>query len=177
MTLNESHKWTLDSDSKNILLTFLNNEYILRYLTIPPENASDDVLTITKDRPSIVDTGTLEQRFHEFYLSDMSNFINWARSPDIDKFEEGRICFYPDIQGIDGHMDDGRYIIDVFIPFRWHKLDNRCFKIVREIVKLIKGTKILGDIGKVKGDRILPIFKIEGYVSYQIVLSQYNFVK
>jgi hypothetical protein len=172
----ENHKWNLTDDTKNILLTMLNDENLLRFLTIPPLKATEDLTVITSTRPSITQTKTLQERFNEYYLASQPVFVNWARLPKETDEEKGRICFYPGVGYLRDNIDKSNYLFDCFVPFNWHKLDNRGFKVVRRLLELMKNTRVFGDIGKVNAERIIPILTIEGYVGYQVIMSNYNFV-
>lgn len=168
----------LAEDTKNILETLLNSEEILRFLTISPTNNYRDVLLIDDRHPSIVQTKSLEQRYYEFYLGDDPIFINWSEYPqeELDRVQ-GRICFYPPVVGLSGCISPTSYIVDMYIPYNWHRFDSRAFRLIWTIGKLFKDTNIFGDVGMVNGKDAIKLPNIRGWVGYRIEFRNHNFVK
>jgi len=175
----EDFKLNLDVDTKAILLIFMNDETILRFLTIPTTSPSFDVLQITTTNPSITETKTIGERFNEYFFTTTGQpiFLNWGRLPTVDDEEKGRICLYPGNIGLSNHIAPTDYLIDIFVPYDWHRYDNRGYRLMKRVVELLNDTNIFGNVGKSNGIVARPIFGIEGYVGYQLQFRNQNFVK
>ena len=169
-------KFNLDKDTKAILKVMLEDEILLRCLSIKPASASDNVLDISLARPSIIGTTTLQERFEEFYFSKDATFINWAKYPEQSLVEKGRVYFYPANLSIKGEIDRNRYHFDIYIPYSWHKMNNSTYIAIRRLVQLFKNEKIFGNVGNINGEMISTIINVESYVGYKMILSNYDFV-
>ncbi len=173
----ENFKFNLAYDSNIILYTLLNDEIILRYLTIAPGNENDDVTVITPQRPMITETKSLNERYSDYYLASPPIIRNWMVVPDINTQQNGLICFYPRVFSLKNSIARGKYVFEVYVPHDWHKLTGSCLHMTKRLVELFKDTDLFGNVGKINGDIIRPIPDVNGFVGYKIYLSQYNFVK
>jgi len=174
MALEFPSNLNLEKDIQEILKVFLNDDNLLKFLTIAPISASDDVTT----RPSIIDTKNIQERFNEYYLGIgfQPVFINWGKAPEEDSTLQGRICFYPTPIGLQDQVAPTNYIFDVLLPYDWHVKTNVTFKVLRRVVELLKYTHTFGNVGKVGFAPANAIFTIPNYAGYHIVANTHNFV-
>lgn len=172
MALDNLNHLCLEDDVKNILKILLNDDDILKMLSIPPSDSTHDVLT----EPSIVGAKKLSERFNEYYLSDDPLFVNWSVFPNEDWEQHGRICFFPGKIGLKGTTDNCQYYFHCFVPFEWHKKTNVGIKVLRRLVQLFKGTYEFGNIGKVDFNDAVPLRGIDEFVGFQVVAYNWNFV-
>lgn len=174
----ENYKLNFTLDTNSILEALLNDENLLRYLTIQPIDMDDNVTIITPERPSITLTKTYTQRMTDYYLSTTPNILNWYTIPDIATRQTGLVAFYPNVTTFDNNRAvRSQYAFDIYLASSWHKFNNCAYEAARRLVELFQNTHLFGNIGRINGDRLRPIRNVEGFTGYRLNLYQYNFVR